>query len=244
MPPHNITKMKCVVLGLMHTGTNVWFALKGCEDTYKAEGMSAECVKAIGNSNTWKHVPLAYRTISPSASCTVYVTQRNCTDYVKRTRREPYELRVTKDGIVRCFKPHQRWNDGVETARRNPSFADHLQKHPIPLMQMCTEQNQRAVDLERQGLLTVLHFDGIRNQTNRPIKDARNWVAGKNARKNARKAPRTKRLSPKPNLGSKLRVRAHTVIKQMQRTVGRKLAEMLEELRSEAAGFEESGTKK
>ena len=105
---------------------------------------------------------------------------------------------------------------------------------PIPLMQMCTEQNQRAIDRERQGLLTVLHFDDIRNQTSRPIKDARNWIA----RKNARKAPRKKRLSPNPNLGSKLRVRAHTVIKHMQ-----KLTEMLEELRSEAADFEESGTK-
>ena len=231
MPPHNITKIKCVVLGLMHTGTNVWFAIKGCEETYKAEEISAECVKAIGNNNTWKHVPLAYRTISPSASCTVYVTQRNCTDYVKRTSHEPYELRVTKDGIVRGFKPRHY---SVETARRNPSFADHLQTHPIPLMQMCTEQNQRAIDLERQGLLTVLHFDDIRNQTSRPIKDARNWIA----RKNARKAPRKKRLSPNPNLGSKLRVRAHTVIKHMQ-----KLTEMLEELRSEAADFEESGTK-
>ena len=125
------------------------------------------------------------------------------------------------------------------SARRAPCYGGSRilardAHQPIPLMQMCTEQNQRAIDLERQGLLTVLHFDDIRNQTSRPIKDARNWIA----RKNARKAPRKKRLSPNPNLGSKLRVRAHTVIKHMQ-----KLTEMLEELRSEAADFEESGTK-
>ena len=171
MPPNNSTKMKCVILGLMHTGTNVWRDIKGCEDS-AAKPTSAECLKAIGTP--WKHVPLAYRTISPSASCTVYATQRNCTDYVKRMTTVglglgSYELLVT-NATVRGFRPSSRGN---LIARANPGFASHLRMHPIPLMQMCNEQKQRAIDLEKQGLLTVLHFDDIRKQTNRPIQDAR-----------------------------------------------------------------------
>lgn len=188
--------MKCVILGLMHTGTNVWRDIKGCEDS-AAKPTSAECLKAIGTP--WKHVPLAYRTISPSASCTVYATQRNCTAYVKRMTPQygSYELLVT-NGIVRRFRSDRL---GKPIARDNPSFANHLLKHPIPLMQMCNEQKQRAIDLEKQGLLTVLHFDDIRKQANRPTKDAREHVWGdvrksvaRNARKQKRKSLAARRL--------------------------------------------------
>jgi len=164
----------------MHTGTNVWRDIKGCdgEKDQARAATSAECLKAIGTP--WKHVPLAYRTISPSASCTVYATQRNCTDYVKRMTAVhsvglglgSYELLVT-NATVRGFRPDRR---AQLTARANPCFASHLRMHPIPLMQMCNEQKQRAIDLEKQGLLTVLHFDDIRKQTNRPIQDARAHV--------------------------------------------------------------------
>ena len=183
----------------MHTGTNVWRDIKGCEDS-AAKPTSAECLKAIGTP--WKHVPLAYRTISPSASCTVYATQRNCTDYVKRMTTVglglgSYELLVT-NATVRGFRPSSRGN---LIARANPGFASHLRMHPIPLMQMCNEQKQRAIDLEKQGLLTVLHFDDIRKQANRPTKDAREHVWGdvrksvaRNARKQKRKSLAARRL--------------------------------------------------
>lgn len=149
--------MACIVLGLMHTGTNVWHLMKHCHGCRGA------------SDQPWKHVPVHLRSVTPSQSCQIYVTERNCDDWIGRMKKNSYELQVVGDE-VRQIKPGDL---KVQTEQRNKQFAAAL---PIPLREMCEAHNKEAIRLQAEGAVRVLHFDDICNQTNRPKADAREWL--------------------------------------------------------------------
>lgn len=170
--------MACVVLGLMHTGTNVWHAIKGCHGGPACRNYSNEL---------WKHIPVSMRTINELKGCQIYVTYRPCDVWETRMKQNHYEYAVhgnTITGFNRGF--------GIDvTAKHNPKFAAALAAKPLTFHQMCLDHYNATKALEAKGLVKVLHFKDVCSQKNRPTMDARPWIKRKGKCGHQQRARRT-----------------------------------------------------
>lgn len=150
---------------VMHTGTNVWQKIKDCPT-----GIHNDC-KSVSDQ-PWKHVPMNWRKIPPRESCTIYVTERNCDDWISRMNATSYELLLSNKSVVGFTLDSL----GSRTGKQNLPFAAALRKKPIPPREMCDAHNTEHIRLQALTVVHILHFDNVCNQTNGPKADARHWL--------------------------------------------------------------------
>lgn len=161
--------MHCVVFGLMHTGTNVWTEMLSCDPE---NHRSSECQNV--SDQPWKHVPLNFRAITPQPSCKVYVTSRECNVWIEQMHKNAHDFLLRNDSVV-AFEPRRKRMR--ETQNRH--FAYALHRRPIVLKHMCENHNNRARLLAANNMVTMLPFDTICKQINRPLQDSRKWLKRK-----------------------------------------------------------------
>ena len=171
-PPGPSGAQRCIVLGLMHTGTNYWQRTLECAD-HDHEGFTVPAVSFRGARRApvfslipWKHMPIW---IIPdwvwSVDFTFYVTTRNRKDWMNH--KNFYNYDVDKQGYItmsnRKFVPNQKGREHVR----------EWIKARVPRMRLSEywdKYDSTAKSLAARGLVKLLPFTDIH-----PAKEARVW---------------------------------------------------------------------
>ena len=155
----------CFVLGLMHTGTNVWTHIHKCVQP-----------------PFWKHTRLQFYPFWfwNEKKCTIYTTHRPLSEWKMRMRQQTYEYRMK--GNVVTDLVHENSKDQAVIAQRQ-----YVKYFSPTLDQLYNEYVLYSEMLEKRNLTIPLHLDDVCSHPRRPLRDARLWMKKTSSKCNAKK---------------------------------------------------------